>query len=575
MAVPVLPGHFVITSGTNTATRPELAGTVLADTYRNFQFKDGHGGTIAGQIEDKVVRETSAGTLDFYTRVIMSPESSTNASVHQFSRTNFAAYTTDVDYTTDGPGDRGTTIIGRASNGSSLACSLHNSLNPGESSYSVFTRTNAITYDAIGTTVLNYADANSVTLYTYEPRGDARTFYVPTDLGPYADVTGLAYLNDRGQVSFPAPGVSLTSQAAIWNPSAPNALDGAVTLLPTLPNTSFAVAGKINSSGQVTGTCNYANGLSNAFLWTPDVKNGTTGTIVNLGTLPGDTLSVGYGLNDSGEVSGASGGYVNGALGTTSVVWQSGTPFTFPNGAYGGSYAINNSGQAVGFGGFAGTYFGYIWTPSSPNGTSGSTLNLSQEGSIYDLTSAAGDINDAGVTVGDYLASDFSYHGFIWSGSTVTDLGVGNGMFGINNKDQAVGTYNQAAALFYSNDVLSVLDSFLPTGSSWFLLGAFSINNVGQIICQAYPLEAVLLTPVHISTFSPVFHPTTGFNLTLTGTGFEPNALVFWNGVALNNVSATSTKIVAQVTAAEASASGPINVMVINPDGTAWIKLYD
>ena len=104
------------------------------------------------------------------------------------------------------------------------------------------------------------------------------------------------------------------------------------------------------------------------------------------------------------------------------------------------------------------------------------------------------------------------------------------------------------------------------------------INSTGQIVAQgALPgssYQALLLTPVQITTLSPAKPPTTAFNLTIKGTGFESGAEVLWNGVALNIVSATSTKIVAQVTAAEAAATGSINVLVLNPDTSVGIKLY-
>jgi hypothetical protein len=581
IAVPVLPGHFDITNGTTSSARPELDGVVIADTLRSFKFKDGQGGFITGQIQDRVVRETSAGTLDFYTRVIMASTSSSAASVHQFSRTNFAAYTTDVDYTTDGLGDKGTTFIGRAGNGSSLAYTLAGSLNPGESSYFILTKTNATSFDARGTTVLNYTEANTAKLTTYEPSGVALASYAVTDLGPLdpgMESTN-GYINSRGQVSFTmSQSPFTTAEVALWSPSAPNALDGTVVTLPMLANAVSSVTGQINTNGQITGTCYYANGLTDAFLWTPSVKNGAVGRIENLGTLPGGTYSEGYGLNDAGEVSGASDYQgaptgVNGLPYANATIWKAGKPTILPTGGYGIGYAINRSGQVAAYGEFAGgTYQGCLWTPSSPDGTSGTVTSISQEGSAYAGSGVAFSLNDAGVTVGYYF-NGTTDNGFIWNGSTVIDLGANNNLSGINDANQGVGTDDGDVALLYSQGVLRDLNGFLPAASG-FMLWGYSINNVGQIVAETNTYEAVLLTPVQISAISPVRRPLAAFTLTLKGMGFEPGAVVLWNGVSLNLVSATSTQIVATVTAAEATATGPVNVLVSNPNGTVGIKLY-
>ena len=76
----------------------ELAGTVLTDLDRAFSF-DG----ISGVVQNRVVRETATGTLDFYWRVIIDPQS--NGGVTAFRLANFGYDSlTDADYRIDGLG---------------------------------------------------------------------------------------------------------------------------------------------------------------------------------------------------------------------------------------------------------------------------------------------------------------------------------------------------------------------------------------------------------------------------------------------------------------------------------------
>jgi len=63
---PVSPANFADTAlpGTTVAARPELAGTVLEDLITPFSFEG-----ITGTVQNRVVRETATGTLDFSWKV--------------------------------------------------------------------------------------------------------------------------------------------------------------------------------------------------------------------------------------------------------------------------------------------------------------------------------------------------------------------------------------------------------------------------------------------------------------------------------------------------------------------------
>ena len=85
--------------GTTAAARPELAGTVLSDVDTPFTL-----GSISGVVQNRVVRETLSGTLDFYWRVILDP-SPTAGGITAFRLGDFGyANLTDADYRIDGLG---------------------------------------------------------------------------------------------------------------------------------------------------------------------------------------------------------------------------------------------------------------------------------------------------------------------------------------------------------------------------------------------------------------------------------------------------------------------------------------
>jgi probable HAF family extracellular repeat protein len=71
------------------------------------------------------------------------------------------------------------------------------------------------------------------------------------------------------------------------------------TDLGTLPGNTSSYAYGINNSGQVVGQ-SYFGGPGRAFLW--DATSG----MQDLGTLPGDCTSYARGINDSGQVVGDS-----------------------------------------------------------------------------------------------------------------------------------------------------------------------------------------------------------------------------------------------------------------------------
>jgi probable HAF family extracellular repeat protein len=117
------------------------------------------------------------------------------------------------------------------------------------------------------------------------------------DLGFVGAENSLANaINNSGQVA----GLSDSPQKAVlWDNS------NGIHVLGTLPNfPQSSIAYAINDVGQVVGSSTSSSGVEEAFLWTPATPNGTSGTMTDLGTLPGLSYSQARGINSAGTVVG-------------------------------------------------------------------------------------------------------------------------------------------------------------------------------------------------------------------------------------------------------------------------------
>jgi len=145
LATPV--GSFADTTlpGTTSAARPELAGGILEDVITSFNFNG-----VSGTVQNRVVRETVSGTLDFYWKVNVDANTS-GAGIEAFRLGNFG-YTdiVDADWRIDGLGTVAPTT-GRLFNSASHPAGDINFLfgspvKAGESSKFFFLHTDATTY---------------------------------------------------------------------------------------------------------------------------------------------------------------------------------------------------------------------------------------------------------------------------------------------------------------------------------------------------------------------------------------------------------------------------------------------
>ncbi|MEO5656841.1 MAG: PEP-CTERM sorting domain-containing protein [Nitrospiria bacterium] len=156
LAIPLTPGSTVLTPGTTSALRPELAGVVIEDVLTPFAGTDALGNVVfTGTLQARVVRETAAGTLDFYYRIFN--DASSLDPISRLSSTDFSGFLTDVDYRLDGLGSVGSVSADRSSNGRVVGVNfgLVDDLGPGEESYFLFIQTDATSYGVGSTALLN------------------------------------------------------------------------------------------------------------------------------------------------------------------------------------------------------------------------------------------------------------------------------------------------------------------------------------------------------------------------------------------------------------------------------------
>jgi probable HAF family extracellular repeat protein len=180
---------------------------------------------------------------------------------------------------------------------------------------------------------------------------------------PAGDTVGMAFwLNDKGQAvgstgtcaDTLVPPFAVGAHAVMWDEHGRahdlgNLGGTSNPSLLSIGNVAFA----INNKEQVTGVSVLPDGINtHAFLWTSD-----TG-MQDLSTLPGDNISAGLGLNNLGDVVGASIAGPDPLTGVPkAVVWHNRVPTDLNTVVPAGTslflltaFMINDAGQVVGFG---------------------------------------------------------------------------------------------------------------------------------------------------------------------------------------------------------------------------------
>jgi probable HAF family extracellular repeat protein len=317
--------------------------------------------------------------------------------------------------------------------------------------------------------------------------------YVFADLGvlPPGLHSQARALNDRGQVTGLANICRTCEQfgyhAVLWTPARPHGTSGSIIDLGTLPGQLNSVATGINNSGRVAGETYYPQ--DKAFIY--------NGTMHYLGSLHRGSPSKAFGINAAGAVVGESGTPYSHAFlwvpnqrdGVRGTMHDLGTP---PGQAISTASAINDRGTIAGsslnaefLGGRA-----FVWRPSRPHGTTGTMTDLPQPRGVTQSSATA--INDHGLIVGTMVLAGGQIHAFLFD-TAMRDLGTLPGYTesfpsSINSHGVVVG-YATAPdrplrAVIWTGGQITNLNRFLPApvrAAGVVLEVAWGINDKGQI----------------------------------------------------------------------------------------------
>lgn len=299
-----------------------------------------------------------------------------------------------------------------------------------------FSQATAIANDALLGGLATNADGNAHAVLWHD--GSIMDIGTPALGGPNsavygvnerARVTGLAETStkDPNGEDFCGYGTFLICQPFLWQ-------HGVMMPLQTLGGRN-GEAGRINGQGAVAGNVENTTPDSTCPAGVPQIFEEKPvvwehGHVRELDTFPSDPDGWAFGINDKGEVVGASGEcaplnpqtgvYI---LSRHPLLWDNRRTIYLPTlggtGAFGPgnvAHEINNHSQAVGFSDVPGdkTYHAVLWTESR---------DIRDLQTLPgDLASAALGISDTGEVVGVSLDKDFNPRAFLWRGGRMIDL---------------------------------------------------------------------------------------------------------------------------------------------------------
>jgi probable HAF family extracellular repeat protein len=316
--------------------------------------------------------------------------------------------------------------------------------------------------------------------------------YEITDLGTLGGVASQACgINNRAEVTGFSSVAAGLRHAFFWR-------DGAMTDLGTLPTDFSSVGNAINNSGQVAGHSAMSKDIPikppfHAVVWDDD-------EIISLGTL-GVLDNVSFAINGRGQVTG---GAITPVAELHAFLWEEESGMTDLGTLSGDTWSIghgiNNRGQVVGMSapGQPAHSFGECTNPpiSTTAGSPQRPVLWGGDGTIIDLGTLGGkfgvakSINERGVVVGAASTAGEQQHAALWHEGKIRDLGTLGGVYSgahqINQRgDQVVGVATTATgephAFLWPESRMTDLNNLIPRGSGWILTEATAINKAGKI----------------------------------------------------------------------------------------------
>ncbi len=210
-----------------------------------------------------------------------------------------------------------------------------------------------------------------------------------------------------------------------------------------------------------------------------------TYNIVDLGAVPGQSVSGGYGLNYLGQACGVS----SSPSGDIATLFSNGSAInlgTLEAGDVSIATAINGSTEIVGYEPFAlqagDLSHAWIWI----NGK----LTDIQSSTLFPQGTRAAGVNSTGVVVGQGNLTSSSFHAFLYSNGQMVDIGPPGSYqaaaVAINDSGQVIGhayfSTGGGGAFVYQSGTFTYLPP--PPGAT---VGAFAINNLGEVAGAIYP----------------------------------------------------------------------------------------
>jgi probable HAF family extracellular repeat protein len=328
--------------------------------------------------------------------------------------------------------------------------------------------------------------------------------YTVTDLGvlPGYSASLGNFVNNLGQVVgcsdvstpdvWPCGG-SVASHAFLWS-----AVSG-MQDLGTLPGGTISIAEGINDSGVVSGFSNDSQGVTHGFRWTQ--SNG----MVDLGTLPGGTTSYAFAINAAGLICGYSDSGTSKGV-KELVAWTPQNKIidlgSLPGATNNQGLSINDHNQIVG---------AAIYSQDSVQG-----FVAARNGGLQILptlsggpVTIAGGNNNAGIVVGSSSAPNGKGLAVAWNRRLEIQIlgalpgGLSSYASDINDSNQVVGWSTissgyHRAVLWTQSGGIQNLNKLIPLDSGWLLGFAITIANSGQITGSGLTggqNHAFLLTP--------------------------------------------------------------------------------